>query len=294
MLTKYPGALALVVIGSYVILFERDLLKRAWFWALFPCALLVFAPWIIWHWRVYSNIVPDVVGAHRVDVHLLNVVRVLLQLRGILLLAAAGLAIWFMARMRKPRGSQPEAATADRATQKRLLAAGLVVCALGVAVNPVLRSIIVEAFTWKRSVLVAWVNPFRNAAWFFYPARLVELSPLYLFAFLACTLPVRRHRGDRLLLWTSVVLLAVFLLLGNYQMRYILPAIPFLVLLAARWLTWVYDRYLSEPSDERGATSAARWRRVGRICLMVVVAYMFMRTLLVVRLIAFPPDFGYF
>lgn len=95
-------------------------------------------------------------------------------------------------------------------------------------------------------------------------------------------------------MWVSSLwILAAFILLGNYQSRYILPAVPFLMILSARFQVWVYDVLSREiPNPEAAKLNALR--PVFKICFTAILFYFILKTLRVDGLIAVGPDFGYF
>ncbi len=81
---------------------------------------------------------------------------------------------------------------------------------------------------------------------YFYLKRLLELSPIYLFSFLAFIYYLKKTHEDLLLIrWAGIVLL-FHILWGNFQSRYILLAVPPLIILAARMITDIYGKIESQ------------------------------------------------
>jgi hypothetical protein len=158
---------------------------------------------------------------------------------------------------------------------------------------PFLGAMAKEALVWKDHVVTGWFNPFSSGPWHFYLTRLPELSPLYLFSYLSAIFIFGKNKGDRLLWLSCLWILGAFILLGNYQSRYILPAVPFLMILSARFQIWVYDRLSMESSASETARFNA-FRPVLKIIFTGVVLYFMVKTLRVDGLIAIAPDFGYF
>ncbi|HSV42915.1 MAG TPA: hypothetical protein VLJ10_00005, partial [Candidatus Bathyarchaeia archaeon] len=86
-----------------------------------------------------------------------------------------------------------------------------------------------------------WVT-WRQAAFsgeqrWFYLSRLLEYSLLYGFAYLAFFDPFSKWREELLFLKVNAFLIILFFTAwGNFQCRYILPALPFLIILAAYYI----------------------------------------------------------
>jgi len=171
---------------------------------------------------------------------------------------------------------------------------GLSLCALVIIVTPFLREMFTEAFVWKGSILTGWSNPFSRAPWHFYLTRLSELSPVYLFSFLSIILLFGKDRGDRLMLVSSFWILGAFIVLGNYQSRYILPAIPFLIILSARFQILMYDKLSLKNIGTEGSSDHAFLKATLKVVLIVIGIYFTTQTLRTDSLLAIGPDFGYF
>jgi hypothetical protein len=96
------------------------------------------------------------------------------------------------------------------------------------------------------------------------------------------------------MLWSSLWILGSFILLGNYQSRYILPAVPFLIILSARWQIWVYNKLSPNQTAAGEASNLGAYRMPLKIFFVGVVLYFVLKTLRADWLIAIGPDFGYF
>ena len=100
----------------------------------------------------------------------------------------------------------------------------------------------------------------------FYFGRLLEFSPLYIFSFLAllCYQPQEDNMMAVLRLSAAVILL-FFIAWGNYQSRYILSCIPFLILLAVDFLAKIFN-------------SHHRLSLLIKACLLVLIIFSLVRT----------------
>ncbi len=289
MLTKYPGALALFIISSFVLFFDRSWLKERWFWGLCGVSLLMFSPWIFWNWRTYESFSDAFVSVHYLAFHWNSTVQVLSTHRAFLMVFIFLGGLFLL--MRRKIGAFLGGGTTDYLASKQkkvYVAACFLAIILAVYMAPFLRAIVKEAFIWKNVVQVGWSNPFHFGPWHFYLTRLAELSPLYIFAIPSFFLFFRKNKGDRLLIWSSLWILGAFILLGNYQSRYILPAVPFLVILSARWQVLAYDKLTSSQSAARSS------RFFLKIIFVGISLYFVLKTLRTDWLIAIGPDFGYF
>ena len=286
MLTKFPGILSLFIVVSFVLLFDRSLLKKKSFWMLCVLAFLVFLPWIIWSWRAYGNLYDPFIAAHSLLKHRENAIHALSSIHVGFLLAVLFLAGGLFVMRKEIKQFFKAGSTGEIISRrkKRWGMVGFAAFVFTLALVPFLREMIKEAFIWKETVFVSWWNPFRSGPKHFYLTRLSELSPLYVFAFLSFPFLVGKDRGDKLMVWSSLLILLAFILLGNYQSRYILPAVPFLMVLSARWQVWAYDK-LTGPKTSRV---------ILRIILMGISVYFIVKTLKVDSLLAIGPDFGYF
>jgi len=244
MLTKYPGILPLFIIITYVALAERRNIKLKDIGLLCLTSIIVFLPWIIWNWKVYGNLMDAVISIHGhnsiVGRSLENLSEYKLMIAFLILMI--GIVVW----IRKKGFLQ---------SNKAVKATGLILCVLLIIATPFLRGMFTEAFSWNETVLVGWSNPFSKGPWYFYLTRLSELSPVYLFSFLSVVLLIGRNRGDRLLLISSFMILGAFILLGNYQSRYILPAVPFLIILSARFQILMYDKLSQSDGDSMSVSN---------------------------------------
>jgi 4-amino-4-deoxy-L-arabinose transferase-like glycosyltransferase len=282
MLTKYPGVLSLFIIISYVVVMERSMIKQKGFWALCLLSFIVFLPWIIWNWRVYGNFLDPFISVHGLSGTISRSVRSLSEYKGLLaaIFLAGGIAVLVRKKVTYP--------------SKKITQGLYILFALALISIPFLRGMIFEAFTWKGAILSGWSNPFRAEPWYFYLTRLSELSPLYLFSFLSIVLLLGRNKGDRLLLLSACWILGAFIVLGNYQSRYILPAVPFLIILSTRFQILVYDELSQKGRGAEGSSGSGIFRALLKAAFMSIALYFTIKTLRTDWLLAIGPDFGYF
>jgi len=283
LLTKYPGILPLFIIFSYALFVERSLLKKFGFWLLCILSLAVFTPWLIWVWNVYGNLFDAMISTHNLSSYWNRAVSNVMSHKALIsvCIIVIGLCCVFWPKIKKP--------IIKRAGW---IAPLMVVCAI-ISI-PFFRDIILGIFIWKKEFLTSWSYPFSGSSWHFYLTRLNEFSPVYLCSLLSIFFIFGERKEDRLLLLASFWIVGVFIILRNYQSRYILPAIPFLLLLSARWQVWAYDK-LSLKSEITGGTSnISAYRSMLRIAFVAMGLYFILKTLRTDLLLAIGPDFGYF
>ena len=133
------------------------------------------------------------------------------------------------------------------------------------------------------------VDMFKGQPWYFYFGRSMELSPFYIFSFLGFILPVidrEFFKENALLCIFSAVILMFFILWGNYQSRYLLPAIVPLVVLSVRM-----QFYLGEQINK---IAEPRVRQRASVAFLFIIAYAALKTLSVDIVLTAPDVACYF
>jgi len=283
MLTKYPGILSMVIIFSSVILMDRSMFRQKGFWIMCALAFIVFCPWIIWNWNVYGNFTGSMISVHGLSGAVERSVKSLSEYKGLLAIIFLGGGVIVL--MRNKIASQPKGVIQGLC---------LLIFAFAFFAIPFLRGMIAEAFVWKDAILTGWSNPFAAQPWYFYITRLSELSPLYLFSFLSLFLMLGGNKGDKFLLLSSFLILGAFIVLGNYQSRYILPAVPFLIILSARFQILVYDKLSQKGGGVEESAGPGIFKISIKFIIIGIGLYFTAKTLRVDWLLAIGPDFGYF
>jgi 4-amino-4-deoxy-L-arabinose transferase-like glycosyltransferase len=117
-------------------------------------------------------------------------------------------------------------------------------------------SYLIEGFSWTHKPMTGWiVGLFKDQGKYYYFGKLIEYSPLFIFAFLSIGLLFyERREEDLLLILTAALVIGyrTFIPGDGYESRYILPAIPALLLLSARTQLWIWDK-LDGKKYARGA-----------------------------------------
>jgi 4-amino-4-deoxy-L-arabinose transferase-like glycosyltransferase len=281
-LTKYTGILAWAVILPYAFIHERELFRRKSFlWSL-AVPFIMLIPWMIWNWEVYGgNFLSVQLNIHD-DMSLLALVQKL-ALPGFFFLIAAWMLLRLLGRLRAPDRSAPASGEALE-TPSRLRRFLLV--AVGLCLLVVIRENIAAALQFLSMPRTSWrLFEFVDEPAWFYFGRLVEFSLFYLFAFASYFMP-QKDKRVHLLQVGSLLILVFFMAWGNYQSRYILGAIPLLIVLASRTVFIAFERL-----DHIGRP-ALRLALLG--VLSAFCAYALLKTIAVDILVSFPNDLCYF
>lgn len=223
-LTKAP---AMVVWGATTVLLFADCKCNKGPAFLFGCALpwLMLAPWMAWNFSVLGWTASDVEEFE----HVLLVVESHI---GWIVAGAmvAGFMIWLNHGVRHA----PERAFGHRVLFGTFL---LSVAALFAAHS---------LYSWRLEPRAGMVrNFFDGEPVWFYLERLATLDPL-LWPGLVALLLTRLPAPANFLRWVAVAFILTFSLWGNFQSRYVMPAVPLLCVLSA-WGIFQMTEYLARP-----------------------------------------------
>ncbi|MBD3296621.1 MAG: phospholipid carrier-dependent glycosyltransferase [Candidatus Omnitrophica bacterium] len=278
-LTKYPGILPVAAMGSYALLWRRDLFRKKAFIAGIILPFLMLLPWIQWNYSVYGS---GSGGSIEEISHLARVVSGLLSRYGLWAAAAAAAAV--LIYLLRHRIKLPEAPAARRTLlfAPLLIAACILIFFVRDSWINALNLLHVPQSGWK-------IGMFAAEPWHFYIGRLAELSPFYIFPVLGVILFVldaERGGAYRLLYLYAGLILLFYMVWGNYQSRYITAVTVSLMILSARLMLYVYDGI--------GRIVPVRYRTGVRILMMLIAGYCLLKTLRVDLLLAVPNKACYF
>ncbi|MBN3039148.1 MAG: glycosyltransferase family 39 protein [Candidatus Omnitrophica bacterium] len=224
-LTKYPGLLSLFIIIIYALCFKREFFKNKVFIFSLFIPFLMLLPWLCWNYKVYGvSFIQDISMTHGVFQRL--------QWRNQKRIVASFVILAFLI------------AVSVFSKNKRLRISIASVSTLAFLV--VLTRFIVNSFSLNYIPSTGWsLGMFAKAPQYFYPGRLIELSPFYLFSFLGLVLLAldREHfQSYFFLCLSSFIILIFFIWWKNYQCRYILPVAIFLILLSAKTQFYIWEK----------------------------------------------------
>jgi len=261
-LAKYPGFLVIPIGFTIAAVEDRRSFKSPHFWMWPVITLLMFVPWVIWNIAVYgSGLLGKTAFLHEIKWYVM-----LLFVAGI---AAAGITI------RTVRAPAARFALISVLLifvfSQRYVADGII---------NMLNAAYIPLAGWKPGM-------FQYKPWSFYFRRLIELSPFYVFAFAGTLFLAKKGSKEKFLIIPVLWSLSFFVIWGSYQSRYILFACLGLAVLAARTVTWCWERI--------GEVSGSLTTKVLlRACFAIILAYALAKTLSVDTAIVIYNDFSYF
>lgn len=280
-LTKYPGILPIGGILVYAACCERWLFKKKSFYAGIIAPLLVMLPWVWWNYQVYgAGLFTSVQKDGNVVRFFANLGKFQEPLWGLVFM----IIILFI-------GRKKIFTFADDMIKKRgrVLPAVFVFGFLGLLAL-IFGGYIIRALDFSYIPPTGWrTGMFNKEPWGFYPWKIMELSPLYIFSYLslAAFLFDREKRKDYLFLFIfSVILMAFWVAWGAYQCRYIVALVVPLMVLSAKTQLFALDRF----------RKLSR-KNIALICqglFLVIVAYLIIKTLRVDLALAVPNTACYF
>ena len=113
------------------------------------------------------------------------------------------------------------------------------------------------------------------------------MSPLFILSYFGIFFFNSKSKGDKLLLISVFVILLFYIKWGNYQSRYILPALPALAILAVRSFFCLWDTL--------PRVKNLFWQRLCRGSLISLLTYFVLKTIIVdIKLSAALLGQGYF
>jgi hypothetical protein len=110
-----------------------------------------------------------------------------------------------------------------------------------------LKDNLLHSLQFNHLPLVSWANgTFGNESPLFYFGRSIEYSFFYVFAFIGLFIYRSYHDPEVAFLRSSAFIILIFYIMwSNYQSRYILAAIPFLVVLGVHFWTENFEKAIS-------------------------------------------------
>ncbi len=279
-LTKYPGILSLGIVLLYATVQKREVFKNKYFLLGLAMPALLLALWFYWNYAVYGmGFFVEQAHIHHILVKLPRTFAVI----ALALILAVFVSINLM-RSKKDTGTNMGHRLAIGSPE---IKGKLVIC-VGLLLAVLIRDQIMHGLQFNYLPMTTWYQGiFTNELPTFYIGRLIEFSALFIFSFAAFFIGTSKDIDKKLILYlSSSVILLFFIVWRSYQSRYILPAIPFLVILGVAFFMQVYQR-----------VSASRyfWIRVPcAISLKFFLIYVMVKTCYLNAVVSFPNDMCYF
>ena len=273
--TKYPGVLATAITLAYAGFWERSLFKnRKFLLSLFiPMGMLL--PWLFWNWQVYGL---DFLKLHLKTHDASPVLAGLPQGLAVMLLFV--ICIVAMVRLFGNKGKFLK--------EKIVPVAQILRHVLGFAFFAVIIKDVLLSFEFARQPKTSWVpGTFAAEPFTFYFRQLVKFSLLYIFSFAAFFIrPLGERKEERILYISPAIILLFYIVWRNFQCRYILASIPFLIVLGANFILWLFDKIL--------ALRIKSVRLFVTACLIVFLSYVLYKVIFINNIISYPNNLCYF
>lgn len=232
-LTKYPGGMVFLSILLFTFFFRRGLLKTPKWLAVPISMLLMLLHWFFWNLEVYG--LNHFIGKGKGFEDIRRGFKVMGKVFPliILVLAIAGGAYYFWKKYREKHPEHHNIQIPD-VLRKRLFWLGMFFAIILIIVRKDL-GYIFHALSFKYEPTTSWkMGFFADEPWYFYFRRLFIYFPIYLFGYISlCFYPYKEKNRVLLPLFYLGIIIPFFIFWGNYQSRYFLPAVPWLLLLSA-------------------------------------------------------------
>jgi len=279
-LTKYSGALSWITILLYVTIYHRKLFKNQYFIACLLIPGIMLLPWVFWNFQVFgADFILTQINIHHVSFEMVRM-KVYAAILFILVLG-------FFWKGFRSLGSQSK--RLDQSSQqsnfclRRLL---IKVCAVLLVVG--IFPSFIRSLTFSSLPTTSWQQGlFALELPTFYFGRLIEWSALFILSFAAFFIHVEGNKDRKyILLISSLVILVFFMVWRNYQSRYILMSIPFLIILGVNFWWGVLKKVNLMPNQFL--------KLFARVGLKLLLIYMIAKTHYINMLLSYSNDMCYF
>jgi 4-amino-4-deoxy-L-arabinose transferase-like glycosyltransferase len=276
-LTKYPGILVILVISTYALLYDRKLFRNIHFLISLLIPFMLLIPWAWWNIEVYGiAFYLEHFKSHGLSMLHWNRLHILTFLSLFISLTL----IFWKKIVPQHSSTYPTAYLMAKKLGAFLFLLFLFLLVAGSIIKN-LNFYDVPQTAWKPGLL-------KHDGPLLYVKRLVEFSLIYLFSFLSfLMIPDEREKPLLRPIQTAVfIYMTFYILYGNYQMRYILMAIPLLIVLAAS--CWMRS------FKEREKIASQPLKNFAGIFLWGILIISLIKTLIINIRISFPNDMCYF
>ncbi len=284
-LTKYPGILTWAIIVLFSASFHREIFKKKLF--LVGCFLpfVMLLPWLGWNLSVYGmDFLTKQAGLH--EMHLASMNTQILLLLGFL---GIGLLGFFVMGLNKRKSQQVLSEDAGSTIHDQLSPVRRIfINIIGIVFLIFNYKYILYSFNIFHQPAVSWEQGlFYGATSLFYIQKLIEWSPIFILAFLSFFINKQANYDQKLILFVSAgIIFFFFMTYGAYQSRYILPAIPFLIILGTQLWLELFDRVTQSENTI--------FYFGGRLLLRSLLFFIILKSININAVLSFGNDMCYF
>jgi len=234
-LTKYTGIFVTVSIGLFAYVYHRELYRNKSFVAGLFLPFILLLPWVYWNVHVYGSRFLLTQKSMHMNEHVYAVILITL------------LVIAFIFSLLKIiRRKQKILSTAEdrREVTEGIMSRKNIDIVLGCALLLLVMKSVFLSLQINHIPRTSWAGAvFWNEPITFYVGQLIEYSFIYFFAFVSFFIVRERNFTEiSLLRYGALMILVFFTLWKSFQCRYILFAIPLLVILAFELIIVIYER----------------------------------------------------
>lgn len=277
--TKYPAVLITMAFVFYALFHNKDLFRGRKFQISLALPFASLLPWMYWNHQVYGL---KSIPRHEELNALFKIILskwTIVFLSGIILTAA----LW-LKKIFSSQGNVARPAVEPLPSSSLKKISILFLLFLGIF----LKDNLWHSLQFNHLPFVSWAGGviYANGSPLFYLGRLIEYSFLYTLAFIALFRYQPYHNPEIAFLRSSAFIILIFYIAwGNYQSRYILAAIPFLVILGVHFWTENFEKTISSKNR------LVYWAGAGLAAIMI---YSVIKTHAINLHLSYPNDMCYF
>jgi len=218
-LTKYNGILSLFGIWLYAVIFRQDLLRKKKFLMTLIIPFLMLLPWFSWTYAVYG---PSFI-VKQANIHNFSIT----SWRTLLYLAAFG---YLLICSKLFFNLSRESISINEAFSESKILPYVKIILLMVIIFFIREKLVhaVQLFHIPKTSWGSHIFRFGENRCFYF-GKLIEYSPLYIFAYLSFWIPNKnKNQYVPVVKIYAIFIIVFFTIWGSYQSRYVLGAIPIL------------------------------------------------------------------
>jgi 4-amino-4-deoxy-L-arabinose transferase-like glycosyltransferase len=286
-LTKYPGILPVFAVLIYVALKKRNLLFNRTFLLSLTIPFFSLLPWFYWNFAVYgSGMYERIISVNNLHFHNKRTKILILVFLGFIITAFVNFLLNKRNRDLKSKAKMKPEVKAESQIAKKYRKLG--VTGVGFALVLICLPFISAGLKFGHIPAHGWQQGlFYWARSVFYFQKLMEYSFIFTIAFAAFFINTDRNTDKKIMIIIpTVVLFFFYMVWGSYQSRYILAAIPFLIILGVQLWMELY---------EAGSEAKNPWiRSFLRISLPLLLIYIATKTYYLNIVFSYPGDMCYY
>jgi len=279
--TKYTGILATISIVIYAAIYQKQLFKNRKFLIclIIPFVLLFF--WICWNFQVYgASFFMDLLKVHGVDNSMIKTPKFIFILG--ILLSISWIAKCFYSKI-KYRSSVENL---FEKSQNKIIRY-ILICIAVLFYMAVYQSVL-RFFIFKWSPRTSWLTgAYAYSLPIFYFEQLIEFSGFYILAFMGFFIRnTEEGQGAPIVRISALITIIFFIFWRSFQSRYILAALPFLLIMASQMIFVVTEKLMSFRNTF--------WVKGLCICFALFLFYAAIKTMRINLFVSFTNDMCYF